>query len=192
MNTLVEYPPNCEFEAVTAAAVATCDALDDVENSIISLPELCSFNPLTIVSRPANCRNNSSDLVSNAAAVVANADWYGVPNKQGQRVYTGYSLDTPLKATVDTACHSSGDYLISAILALRVQLFQLCIEKSTTFGIFTTTTESLTDCIYAGYQQWGSFISTNDANLTAFKEVGGKSLSWHGIADDLIPFGGST
>ncbi|RYN42692.1 putative feruloyl esterase [Alternaria arborescens] len=191
MNTLEEYPPNCEFEAITAAAIAACDALDGFEDSIISIPELCSFDPFTVVGQPVNCSNNSSDMISEAAATVANAAWYGVSNKQGQRIYPGYSLDAPLKATVDTACRSSGNCSISP-WALGAQFYQLFVEKNTTFDVSTITAEILPDYMHAGYQQWESFIGTNDADLTAFKEAGGKLLSWHGIADDLIPFGGST
>jgi feruloyl esterase len=192
MNTLGEYPPNCEFEAITAAAIAACDALDGVEDSIISIPELCSFNPFTVVGQPASCGNSSSNLISKAAAIVANATWYGVSNKQGEKVYPGYSLDAPLEATVDTACRSSGNCSISTAWALGAQFYQLYIEKNETFDISKITTESLPDYMYASYQQWESFIGTNDADLTALKKAGGKLLTWHGIADDLVPSGGST
>lgn len=192
MNTLGEYPPNCEFEAVTAAAIAACDTLDGVEDSIISIPELCSFDPFTVVGQPANCDNSSSNSISQAAAIIANATWYGVSNKRGEKIYPGYSLDAPLKATTDTDCHSTATCSTTAAWSLGAQFFQLFVEKNATFDVSTITAERLPDYMYAGYQQWESFIGTNDADLSDFKEAGGKLITWHGIADDLIPPGGST
>ncbi|KAF2626890.1 tannase-domain-containing protein [Macroventuria anomochaeta] len=95
MNTLGEYPHNCEFEAIAAAAIATCDSLDGVEDWIISILELCSFDPFKLVGQPVNCSNSSFNSIPEAEAIVANATWYGIPNWQGERVHAGYTLDTP-------------------------------------------------------------------------------------------------
>lgn len=39
--------------------------------------------------------------------------------------------------------------------------------------------------------RFASVIGTADADLTDFKKAGGKLISWHGTADDLIPYKGS-
>ncbi|KAI4960837.1 hypothetical protein J4E86_002462 [Alternaria arbusti] len=192
MNTLGEYPPNCEFEAIGAAAIAACDELDGVKDSIISIPELCTFDPFTVVGQPANCGNSSSNVISNATATVANATWYGVSDRRGKKIYPGYAFDAPLQATTDTDCQASGTCLTTAAWLLGAQFFQLFVEKNATFDWSAITAESLPHYLYAGQQQWDSIINTNDADLSNFKEAGGKLLTWHGIADDLIPSGGST
>jgi hypothetical protein len=191
MNTLGEYPPNCEFEAITEAAIAACDALDGVVDSMISIPELCSFDPFTVVGQPASCSNSSSQSISKAAAIVANATWYGVSNKRGENIYPGYSLDAPL-ATANTDCRRAGTCSTTASWSLGAQFFQLFVEKNATFNVSTITADNLPHYMYAGYQQWESFIGTNDADLRDFKQAGGKLLTWHGIADDVIPSSAST
>jgi len=35
--------------------------------------------------------------------------------------------------------------------------------------------------------EWGNVLSTDDPNLKAFKDHGGKLILWHGLADQLIP-----
>lgn len=188
MNTLGQYPPNCEIEAITAAAIAACDSSDGVKDSIISIPGLCSFNPFAIVGQPATCGNGSSRAISVAAATVANATWYGISNRQGEKVYPGYPLDAPLAPIADTDCRGTG----TCSTTLPAQYYQLFVEKDSTFDVSKITAERLPDYIYAGHQQWESFLGTNDADLTSFKRAGGKLVTWHGMADGLIPFGGST
>src|SRR5206468_1840394 len=34
--------------------------------------------------------------------------------------------------------------------------------------------------------QFASIISTNDPDLTDFRDAGGKMITWHGLADELI------
>jgi hypothetical protein len=153
---------------------------------MISILELCHFDPFTVVSQPASCNNNSSNLISEAAATVANAMWYGVSNRRKEKIYPGYSLDAPLRSTADTNCRGMDTCSFSA-WAYGAQFYQLFIEKNITFDASTITAENLPDYMYAGYQQWESFLGTNDADLTSFKEAGRKLLTWHGIADDLIP-----
>jgi hypothetical protein len=44
---------------------------------------------------------------------------------------------------------------------------------------------------HLGVQQYDSIIGTRDPDITAFRDAGGKMLTWHGLADDKIPYGGS-
>jgi hypothetical protein len=48
-------PPSCVLNAFTDAAVANCDALDGVEDGIISLPGQYNFNAASIVGQTVNC-----------------------------------------------------------------------------------------------------------------------------------------
>jgi hypothetical protein len=59
MNQLGVYPPQCEFDAITTAAVSACDALDGLVDGIIASPEKCHFNPHILVGKSFNCSSYS-------------------------------------------------------------------------------------------------------------------------------------
>lgn len=184
-------PSNCEFEAITAAAIEACDGLDGVYDTIISRPELCKFDPFSVVGRSSTCGNGTTVTISEVAATVANATWSGVTNQQGRQIYPGLTYDAPLTSTADTDCVRTGNCSDTA-WALGAQWFQYFVQKNASFDITSITPETLPGLVHEGVQQYDSFLGTNDPDLTDFKKAGGKLLSWHGIADDYIPVGGST
>jgi hypothetical protein len=47
------------------------------------------------------------------------------------------------------------------------------------------------DVLGSSQQRLGDLLATDDADLTAFRDRGGKLLIWHGTADSLIPAQGS-
>lgn len=51
MNEMNQYPFPCELDALTTAAIATCDGLDGVEDNIIGEAVEClnPFNPFSMV-----------------------------------------------------------------------------------------------------------------------------------------------
>ena len=72
MDKLRAYPPSCEFDAITAAAIEACDAEDGVVDGVISHPETCKFDPMDIVGRTINCTNFGRNwtISSSAAEIV--------------------------------------------------------------------------------------------------------------------------
>lgn len=74
MDTLGEYPPSCEVDAITSAAVQACDGNDGVIDGIISDPNTCNFDPMSMVGTTINCTNFGVDRqVSLAAATIVQA-----------------------------------------------------------------------------------------------------------------------
>lgn len=47
MSITGQYPQKCELDALTNAAVAACDPLDDVVDGLISDMSKCSFDAFT-------------------------------------------------------------------------------------------------------------------------------------------------
>ncbi|KAF1811428.1 putative feruloyl esterase [Eremomyces bilateralis CBS 781.70] len=46
-----QYPPSCEIEALTGAAIASCDGEDGVIDGVITNPETCTFDPTSLVGK---------------------------------------------------------------------------------------------------------------------------------------------
>ena len=76
MNVLGMYPPPCEFNAITPAAVAHCDSLDGVIDGVIAAPGLCNFDPHTLGGQSFSCSGTMSTY-STAAASIVQAAWTG-------------------------------------------------------------------------------------------------------------------
>jgi len=190
MNGLNDYPADCEFEAITAKAIEACDGLDGVYDNIIAQPALCKFDPFTVVGQPAACGNNTNTTISQTAAIVANETWSGILSQQGRIIYPGYSRDAPLATITNTGCVATGNCSLTA-WALGSDWFQYYVAKNVSFDLTTITSANLSRFVRAGMQEYDSIIGTNDADLTNLKNSGTKLLSWHGIADDYIPVGGT-
>lgn len=74
MDELKEYPPACEIDAITAAAVEACDGLDGVLDNVITNPDICSFDPLSAVGKTINCTTFGDERpISTAAALAVQA-----------------------------------------------------------------------------------------------------------------------
>lgn len=191
LNSIISTrPTNCEFEAITAAAIEACDGLDGVYDTIISQPELCKFDAFSAVGKKSICRDGSEVTVSEAAALVANTTWAGMYTRQGRSLYPGLTYDAPLIATADVDCVSTGNCSDTA-WAIGAGFFQYLVHKNPSFNVSSITPQNLPVLVHAGIQEYESLLGTIDPDLTNFKKAGGKLLSWHGMADDYIPVGGS-
>lgn len=95
MDTLKTYPPPCEIDAMTRAAIAACDLLDGVEDGIISYPGKCQSDPRGLVGAPFEC-DGDQKIFSAEAAEVAAACWDGPRSKDGEFQWFGFGYDANL------------------------------------------------------------------------------------------------
>jgi hypothetical protein len=74
MNELGEFPPSCEFDAITAAVLSTCDGNDGLVDGIITDPNSCTFDVMSMVGQTINCTNfGTTRQISLAAANIIEA-----------------------------------------------------------------------------------------------------------------------
>lgn len=74
INKLGEFPPSCEFNAITQASLAACDKLDGLVDDIISDPDKCLVDPMSMVGKTINCTNfGTLRKVYSAAATIIQA-----------------------------------------------------------------------------------------------------------------------
>ncbi|TGO85334.1 hypothetical protein BPOR_0407g00050 [Botrytis porri] len=105
MNHLGVYPSPCESDAITAAAVKSCDGLDGVTDGILSAPGLCNFHANSTVGRNVSCTDGSTTMISSEAAIVAQAAWEGPRAEDGSFLWYGLDPSSSLSTgTVITFC----------------------------------------------------------------------------------------
>ena len=199
MNNLGKYPYPCELDSISAAAIAACDPLDGLVDGIIGDMTACrlAFDPFTLVGTRISCPdlNNKTLTISHTAAAVANATWHGPRTPSGRSTWygiapgadlTGFDPDTGrqngLAATNCTSgtCTGTTNFLAAPYLAMVARGDPL-------FNINNLTHDEFSALVRSGKQQFSSLISTNDPDLSAFRDAGGKMVTIHGLADDIVP-----
>ncbi|KAL5322200.1 hypothetical protein ACEPPN_010170 [Leptodophora sp. 'Broadleaf-Isolate-01'] len=190
MNTLGVYPKACELNAFTAAATEACDALDGVTDGIISLPSLCRFDPFTLVGKNFSC-DNAPSTYSQQTAMIVNATWNGPTTADGKSVWPGLTPDSSLLAQANTTCFSNGT-CTGLPFNVGSEWIQYFVMKNASFDLTSITTDQFAGIVEASVDQFQSIIGTQNPNLSAFRDAGGKLLTYHGLADEYIPYPGTS
>lgn len=191
------YPPTCETNAITVAAVQACDPLDGVEDGLISRPDLCTFNAHSVVGKEIDCRGKPS-TISKGAAIVAQATWDGPRSATGEFQWYGYLRGTnisvartPAATTCTTANRTHAQTCEAAPFLMGQVWFNYWVQKHPDATIRNITHERWDDLVYASIQEYDSAYGTADPNLSRFKRAGGKMIAWHGLTDNIIPANGT-
>ncbi|KAK3367718.1 tannase and feruloyl esterase [Podospora didyma] len=209
-NVLGAFPHMCELDAITNAAIAACDALDGVVDSIVAETDAClaTFDPFQLVGAAVPyCRdavNGETVSVTRAAAAVANASWHGITSPDGtKQLWYGFNPGANLTNVISdprtgatglgpaaTNCTSGSCVGLPNGLALPWwNLFIARGDPGLAFNAINTTAEF--DSMMHLSKQLYSHINTDDADLTEFRDAGGKIVSFHGLADTTIPPNGT-
>ncbi|KAJ7498226.1 tannase and feruloyl esterase [Mycena galericulata] len=161
---------------VSAEVLAQCDALDGVQDGIITEPDACQFRPEALV-----CEGGSTDKCLTPPQVEALRKIYApLYGDGGELLYPRF--DPGAEAGKAAPQIFSGafpnyprDWLRYAVL--NVSEFD--------FSVYGPAEGRLFDAVNPGG------IATFDGDMSAFRDRGGKFLTYHGRIDPLIPSGNS-
>ncbi|KAI0883782.1 tannase and feruloyl esterase [Annulohypoxylon maeteangense] len=203
MSLLGEYPYGCELDAITSAAISACDKLDGVVDGVITEPDACLgvFNPFSLVNTTIDCsQTNGTIKISKIAAAVANATWQGTLSDKDAKAgwfglnpgadLTGNMLYSPGYGGIAATNCSSGT-CVGLPVAYGIQWLQLFGAQGADLDVTSLTRAQFGDWVYAAQQRFKSIIDTSDADLTQFRDAGGKLVMYHGIQDNIVPTKGS-
>lgn len=193
MDTTSQYPQPCELDGLSVAAVTACDELDGVKDGIISRPDLCDFDPRKLVGQAFDC-NGSPSTYSSIATEVAHATWTGPRSPTGEFRWYGFNKDVSLHAngTGPAALECNGGRCSAATFHMSDLWLRYFFAKDASLNLANTTRQQFDDLFLAAVNEYSSIIGAADPDLSRFRRAGGKMLSWHGMADQLIPLNGST
>ncbi|CAM1511653.1 Fc.00g091660.m01.CDS01 [Cosmosporella sp. VM-42] len=196
MNELGQYPRPCEMAYLAKAAVSSCDAIDGVLDGVISNMDACSFDPFTVVGDTFECVELGRELqISPGAAVVASAAWTGPQDSHGNSLWYGIGYGSEFTGAygspgvADTNCTSAT--CVGQPSEMVTQWFQLFLEKNPSYDVHSMTRKDFDRFFHSAVSEYTSAIGTNDPDLSAFRDAGGKLLTFHGLADHLISFRGT-
>lgn len=189
LDSIKPNPAPCEFHALTAAAIAECDVLDGIEDGVIAEPDACQFDAQSLVGREIDCGGKKT-TISQAAASFAQAVWKGPISEAGETLWYGFSRDIdligPMHIVQETQCTDDKPCPLTGF-TITTQNMQWFLAKDGKVDLTKMTSREFEARFNQSLNEYEAIMSTNDPDLSAFKSAGGKMITVHGTADQLIP-----
>jgi feruloyl esterase len=160
-------------QAVTARALAACDAADGSLDGQITNPRACNFNIDTM--------GPSGDGTLTASEVDAvKAMYYGTTTPSGERRYTGARAGS--ESAWDPAFADAGQYgnFIARAVYGDTANYLWRLDPTHFSSVYDRTVEVLTP-----------LTAAPSPDLSAFRARGGKLIQYHGWNDSVVPPDGS-
>jgi hypothetical protein len=178
MNAANNPVPSCKLAAATAAAIGACDTIDGVKDGVIEDPKRCSYDPKSLVgTSAADCGSFTQADVN-----VIRKLWEGPRREDGSFLWYGL----PRGADLNALWTSRGTPLRPQPFGISMDWFRYFLTQDPKFDGNTVTPSAYERFWEQSQEQYGIVIGTDNPDLTAFRDRGGKALVWHGWADQLI------
>jgi len=186
MNNEGYAPPQCEFDAVNAAAIAACDGLDGLKDGIIAAPGLCDFDPASLVGKNYTCDTDGTKRhFSNKTATVVKKIWQGPTTTNGTDAWYGILRGTNFSSLAPTETFANGS-TVAQPFEISDSWYRNFLFKDANHDTSTITYAQFPALTHQSHQEYDSLLGGSDPDLSAFKAAGGKILTWQGLADNLI------
>lgn len=163
-------------ELATQRAVAACDAADGVADGVIRDPRSCTYDPTqdNQITR-ADCSSADGTCLAPGEAKALQKIWGGARNTAGQLLWPGVERGADLTALAGA------------------EPFPIPIEQARYWVYFDPTWDWRTLNL-ANYEAFfnknaemvGPVMATDNPDISAFKQRGGKLIMYHGWSDNLI------
>jgi hypothetical protein len=160
----------CKLAVASQAAVAACDDLDGVADGVIDEPRRCDFDATDLIGTSTAC-----GTITAADARVLNMIWGGLRAADGSRLWYGLAKGAPLNALA-----GPNPFFIA------LQHLNFWVKRDPAFDWHTLDYASLEATFHESQALFNDVIGTDDPDLSAFRDGGGKVLLWHGWNDQLI------
>ncbi|KAH6632833.1 Tannase/feruloyl esterase [Chaetomium tenue] len=186
MSMLGKHPYPCELQAISAAATAACDGLDGLVDGIVNEVDGClaSFDPFELVGQVITDCPEISEITW-AASAVLNATWQGMRNSHGTNVWPGPTPGTDLAIGVANNDCTSGTCQ-GVLVPVSVPWVTQFIARGADLDLTNLTHAEFDELVHQGQQRYRSIMGTDDPDLSAFRNAGGKMVTYHGLIDQLL------
>ncbi|MGP4099921.1 tannase/feruloyl esterase family alpha/beta hydrolase [Nonomuraea sp. KM90] len=188
MNEEDTFPSPCEFNLFNQAAVKACDPLDGARDGLIGDPAGCDFDPRRLIGKTVECEGEQETITAADAAVVRKI-WDGPRTPSGRKLWAG----VPIGAGFDLAGTKLGTdgTRVGAPFPVPAAWVATWLKRQPTYDLSTITYAEFARLFEQSQAEYDTIIGTDDPDLSAFRKSGGKLLTWHGQADQLIPAQGT-
>src|SRR5436190_3975176 len=160
----------------TNAAVAACDPRDGVTDGVIRDPRVCTYNPVNDASiTRASCTSADNTCLTPGEASAIQKIWGGARTASGKLLWPGLERGAALSGLAGTNPFS---------IAVAQPQFWVYFDPSWDWKTLT----------YSNYEAFfkdtmrmvNPMMASENPDLSAFHNTGGKIVMWQGWADQLI------
>ncbi len=183
MNAANNPVDPCKLAAATTAAIAACDGIDGVKDGVVEDPKRCSYDPKPLVGTSAG----ECGAFTEADVNVIRRLWEGPRREDGSFLWYGLARGADMNALWT----SRGTPLRPQPFGITMDWFRYFLTEDPKFDGNSVTPAAYERLWDQSVEQYGIVFGTDDADLTAFRDHGGKAIVWHGWADQLITAEGS-
>ena len=135
-------------------------------------------------------RCDGEELTITAAdAAVVRKIWDGPRTPSGRRLWSGVPIGADLKGLAHTLPGPDGN--VGDPFQVPAAWVTTWLKKDPSFDVSTITYAQFTQLFRQSQAEYDAVIGTDDPDLSAFRDSGGKLLTWHGQADQYIPTQGT-
>jgi hypothetical protein len=180
------YPSPCEYDAFSKASVEACDGIDGVTDGIVGNPDLCVYDPHSLVGTTIQCPDNTSVTITTKAADIAAEIWKGPVDVDGNFIWYPWDMGAQFDFTANTSVNPDGTRGPNPQV-LPKTWFPYFVTKNPSFDIMMLNYTTYADLSRQGVREYSSFMDTNDPDLSNFRDAGGKMITWFGTLDQIIP-----
>jgi feruloyl esterase len=163
--------PACKLAAATAAAVAACDSADGVADSVIDDPRACAFDPKQLIGTSAS----GCATFTEADAAVIRKIWQGPRRQDGSFLWYG------LPRGADFMGLSSGKPN-----GITLEWWRYFLNQNPQWDWTALTHAAYEQFFDQSVEEFSAVLATDNPDLSAFRDRGGKLVLWHGWSDPLI------
>ncbi|KAJ7917031.1 tannase and feruloyl esterase [Mycena leptocephala] len=164
------------WKLVAAEVLAQCDELDGVRDGIITEPDTCNFRPEALLC-PSGSSSNKTCLTPPQVAALHKI--YAPLYDAGELLY---SRSDPGSEGLHLGAIFNGDFPPTLQEWLKYAVLNVTEYDFSEYG---PAEGRLMDQVNPGG------VATFEGNMSAFRDRGGKFISYHGRADPVIPSGNS-
>lgn len=164
--------PSCKFELVNMAAVAACDTNDGVKDGVLRDPSECRFDAASLQC-PADATPDCGCLTAGEVSAVSKI-WDGAQRPDGKPIWPGM-----MRSSVHDVLASQSPFPI-ATGHLK------WTKQDENFDWSTLSYEDFALYFDESFKKWNTVIGTDDPDISAFADAGGKLILWHGWTDQFI------
>ncbi|GAA1989958.1 DUF6351 family protein [Catenulispora subtropica] len=189
MNETKTYPTTCEFDAFNTAAVKACDKLDGITDGLIGNPDRCDFDPRRLIGTKVVCDGKEITITAADAEVVRKI-WDGPRDTHGKRLWYGLPVGATFDYLAASTTGADGNPVGSPFFVPSVWVSTF-VKKQPAFNTADLTYAQFDQIFQQARAEFDQTIGTRDADLSAFRDAGGKLITWHGDSDQLIPTAGT-
>jgi feruloyl esterase len=178
MNRMHDALPTCKEDAFAHAAVAACQGGDGVADGTISDPADCRWNADELIGTRTAC-----GTITATDAAVMNKILQGPATAGGRKLWYGLEPGASLSAIAATTTVNGAT--TPAPFSISLGWLGTWLQKNTNWNWQTLTYARFDQLFTQSEREFGPALATENPDLTAFRDHGGKLLIWQGLADPL-------